>query len=451
MMANLQILAEAASRRMLNCVLEGAGLAVVAWIFLRFPRRHNSSTRFAIWYSVLIAIALLPFFNSAAGALQGSHAEITVPSSWALYFLIGWATIALVSLIRVTTGLWQIRQLKRTAVPVDNGDIHTVVRQTEERFPSGRRIEVRVSDSVRVPTAIGFFRPMVLIPGWAMNELGGEELKAVVLHELAHLRRWDDWSNLVQKILGAVLFFHPAVWWIGSRLSLEREMACDDLVLDVTDSPRAYAQCLVAMAEKSFLRRGLALAQAAVGRMRQTSLRVAQILDTKRAGSTRVWKPSLALVAIGVLASVGALAHVPTLIGFREQGTEVAHTSASSLASLDQRGIKAPVIQASLRRDLMADWGRPSEAGAAAATSVRKNELRSVKTKIAPKPSRTMVVRASLQPAQEVKPPDVFYVVLSNEQYTASGASVWSISVYRLTVFHPNKQQIRNETPAKNI
>ena len=122
-------------------------------------------------------------------------------------------------------------------------------------------------------------KPLVVIPSWAMRELSAAELNTILLHELAHLRRWDDWTNLAQKVLGALLFFHPAVWWIEKKLALEREMACDDLVLAQDCESRAYAECLVSLAEKSLLRRGFALAQAAVGRMRHMSFRVAQILD----------------------------------------------------------------------------------------------------------------------------------------------------------------------------
>ncbi len=161
-----------------------------------------------------------------------------------------------------------------------------------EEFDSPRAVTLCVSDQLRVPTAIGFIKPLVVIPAWTMRELSPAELNTILLHELAHLRRWDDWTNLVQKILGALLFFHPAVWWIEKKLALEREMACDDMVLAKTASPRAYAECLVSLAEKSFLRRGLALAQAAVDRMRHVSLRVTQILDEKRPGATRVWRPA---------------------------------------------------------------------------------------------------------------------------------------------------------------
>ena len=118
-------------------------------------------------------------------------------------------------------------------------------------------------------------KPLVVIPSWATRELSPAEFNTVLLHELAHLGRWDDWTNLAQKVLGALLFFHPAIWWIEKKLALEREMACDDLVLAKTASPRAYAECLVSLAEKNLLQRGIALAQAAVG----LSLRRDELLE----------------------------------------------------------------------------------------------------------------------------------------------------------------------------
>ena len=99
------------------------------------------------------------------------------------------------------------------------------------------------------------------------------------------LWRRDDWTNLAQKVLKALLFFLPSVWWIERRLSLDREMACDDAVLARSGTPREYAECLAHVAERSFLRRQLALAQAAVGRVRQLTARVAMILEPNRPSS----------------------------------------------------------------------------------------------------------------------------------------------------------------------
>jgi hypothetical protein len=215
---------------------------------------------------------------------------------------------------------------------------------------SPRRIELCASDIVRVPTAMGFVKPGVVIPSLALRELSPDELNAVILHEVAHLRRWDDWTNLAQKVLRALFFFHPAVWWVESRLSLEREMACDDMVLARTANPRAYAECLVLLAEKNLLQRGIALAQAAVGRVRQTSLRVLQILDTRRTHAIGVWKPAPWVVAgFSALCLISA-AHAPMLVAFGDPTiTPPAPLSASAIAKLadDRPTSAAPLVPAS--------------------------------------------------------------------------------------------------------
>jgi len=89
-----------------------------------------------------------------------------------------------------------------------------------------------------------------------LRELSPEELRVVLLHEFAHLRRWDDWTNLLQKLVRTIFFFHPAVWWIERRLSLEREMACDEAVLAETENPQAYAECLVSLQRKALFGAG---------------------------------------------------------------------------------------------------------------------------------------------------------------------------------------------------
>jgi len=195
---------------------------------------------------------------------------------------------------------------------------------------SGRSIELCVSEELQVPTAIGLVKPAIVIPAWALRELSPAELNAVVLHELAHLRRWDDWTNLAQKVLRALFFFHPAVWWVENRLSLEREMACDDMVLAQTANPRAYAKCLVSLAEKNLLRRGIALAQAAVGRMRHTSLRILQILDARRSNSARIWKPAPWVIAGFSVACLATAAHAPRLVAFGDSADTRPNVSMSA-------------------------------------------------------------------------------------------------------------------------
>ena len=201
---------------------------------------------------------------------------------------------------------------------------------------------------MHVPTAIGLVKPAVVIPEWVLRELSAEELNQIVLHEVAHLRRWDDWTNLAQKVVKALFFFHPAVWWIERQVSLEREMACDDAVVEATASPRAYAECLAHLAEKTLIRRSVALAQAALGRIRQTSLRVAQILDVNRSahrplGSGRAWKAAVGLVGAFALVCVVGISRAPRLIAFSGGAADVAAGTSTAVTDFGISPVSTPI------------------------------------------------------------------------------------------------------------
>src|SRR5580698_7635141 len=293
-----------------DCLLEGTLIALFAGVLLRITARQQPGARFAVWFSALVAIAVLPvsasLMSSAAwwsgastSAEAVSHSAISLPGSWATYLFAAWAAIAAWQLMGVGLSLWHLFVLRQSCVVVDPRELDSQLQETLALNQSPRPVALCTSDRVDVPTAIGLVKPAVVIPDWVMQELSASELNQILLHELAHVRRWDDWTNLAQKIVKAIFFFHPAVWWIEKRVSLEREMACDEAVLAETASPRAYAECLAHLAEKTLIQRSVALAQAALGKIRQTSLRVARILDVNRAQATeRAWKPAASLVAV---------------------------------------------------------------------------------------------------------------------------------------------------------
>ncbi|HEU4413179.1 MAG TPA: M56 family metallopeptidase, partial [Candidatus Angelobacter sp.] len=169
----------------------------------------------------------------------------------------------------------------------------------------------------------------VVLPGWLLEETPAEELKYIVLHELAHLRRRDDWTNLAQQVVKAFLFFVPSVWWIERKLALEREMACDDAVLAHSGTPRGYAESLAHVAQRSFVRRQIALAQAAVSRMRQLTLRMAKILDPQRPQSGKLWKPAVPVVVVAAGLCAFSASQGPALIGFADEAPSSVATAAA--------------------------------------------------------------------------------------------------------------------------
>ena len=330
------------SARIVNCTAEGIGIALLAWILLRALGRQNSGTRFAVWFSALIGIAALPLVGhfGSKGAEMAQRSEITMPGSWAIYIFSGWLLMAAAGLVRIVLGFWRLRQLRRACVPIEAAALDPRLRKTLEEFDSPRPVTVCVSDHLRVPTAVGFMKPLVVLPSWTMEELSAPELNTILLHELAHLRRWDDWTNLIQKSFGCAVVL-PSRQCGGLRRSWRSNARWRAMTWcwHKTTSPRAYAECLVSLAEKSFLRRGLALAQAAVGRLRHVSLRVAQILDERRPHATRVWRPAPVLLTAMSLACLMVLSDVPRLVSFENASPgSLARSAPTNLPHADFEG-----------------------------------------------------------------------------------------------------------------
>jgi beta-lactamase regulating signal transducer with metallopeptidase domain len=348
---DLQTIAQFSALRIVESLAEGTVIGIFAAVLLWLARRQNAATKYAIGFSALAAIALLPAVRLVSfrdgGPASELKAAITVPDSWAVYLFAAWALIAAWFLIGVGRSFWRLRVLRKSCTPVDPSTLDLVLQDTLLSTQTKRNIVVCTSDEVRVPTALGLMKPAIVIPQWAMEELSADELKQILLHELAHLQRWDDWTNLAQQLVKAVFFFHPAVWWIESKAALEREIACDDAVLEATGSPRAYAECLAHLAERSFFQRGLALAQAAIGRLRQTTSRVAQILDVNRPkGSTRAWKLAVSSVAGFAVACAVGVSRLPKLIAFESSQQRVAESQRSPVGNQAQHA--AEIIPAAM-------------------------------------------------------------------------------------------------------
>lgn len=406
--------------RMLNTVAEGLAVSVCVWLAMRWFKPLNSGTRFAVWFSTLLAIVALPFLSqSNAVPTAYSHKQLALPSSWAFYLLIAWATIASVLLARLSLSLWHIAKLRRSSTAIDSASLDPALR-TVWIEASSRRVELRVSEKMRVPAAIGFFRPSVIIPTWTLEELPAEELKVILLHELAHLRRWDDWTNLAQKVLKALFFFHPAVWWIEGKLTLEREMACDDLVLAQTTNPRAYAKSLLSLAERVGLGKGIALAQAALGRAHQTTQRIMQILDAGRPKATRVWKPAVGLVTAVSAVAIMAVPYTPNLITFEDHKLDqaqlavtTAHPAFTAMHAVPVKKTISPTHQS-------------------AVVTQAKGIIR--------KPT---YIQAGMKQAPVEAP--AMLVVMRAVQYDESGISVWTLCVWQVTDSKTAQKQLHPE------
>ncbi len=457
--SGVQAIAESSALRIVDCLFAGTLIALFAGAVSRLSPKQSSGLRFAVWFSALLGLALSPFLGDAIPAHGGNafprlaHAAITLPGSWALYAFGLWAVIGLLLLLRVGIGVWRLHVLRETFVPVDPEEVDESVRAILKRGQS--RVSLYTSDRVQVPAAIGFIDPVIVLPRWLLDELSCDELKQVLLHEMAHLRRRDSWTNLVQQVIKAFFFFHPAVWWIESKLSLEREMACDDAVLAQTASARAYAQCLTHIAEKTFLRRSLALAQAVLGRVRQTSMRVARILDATHVQSSKYgWRAAVSLATLlFVCAVIGA--NEPHLIAFQnaEPGLQngiAEHVPVITPVSLKTVDVVAPgSFPRSNPGRVIAPPHGVSRIAPHFAAAKEVELLRSAKE------NRTSlhfaVASAAATPYSQMMASEAVFVVFENRGFGPGGQPIYEIEVVHVTVVRPSTSFTSSEILHKEI
>ena len=466
----LQTVAQISVERILNALPEGFLVALFAWVLLRVLRRQNSGTRFAVWFLALLTVAALPVLGglgpgraltSSVGVWGNTRPAITVPGSWALFAFSAWALMASVAILRLVAGLWRLRVLRRSCSAIAAADLDPVVRRAVASIRASG-LAIATSDSMRVPAAIGFFNRTIILPAWALQEMPPEDLNVILLHEFAHLRRGDDWTNLIQKIVRALFFFHPAVWWIESRLSVEREMACDDAVLAETSNPHGYASCLVSLLEKSMAHRlahrppadkRWSMAQAAVHRAREASLRLAQILDTKRPVATRVWKPALAMVGVFSVACLAVLPHTPQFVAFDrgvvardsapEYSAAVRQPASQSLPSTTStNGVPGVPARLNPSSALRAD-------GRDARRSIPRPHEVAHRANSAPLPEQLVAVSASAD--QAFVPQFQTLVFIEATQYVTSDSSMWSVQVWRVTLLGPVRDRLAGLPVAHSI
>jgi Zn-dependent protease with chaperone function len=349
----LQHAAVPAAQALIAGLWQGIALAVITGLVLRFLPGTTASARFAVWTALFCASAAMPLAhlftaNAASTAVTSSH-RVFDPR-WS-YLLAGiWVGASLFRLATLLAEAASLRKLWREAQPLAPEVLEAAglnepqpidassrpERSGVERPPHlvslSRAVQVCSTPGVDRPSVIGFFAPKILIPDWLCDQLSPTELRHIVLHEMEHLRRRDDWLNLLQKI-GLVLFpLNPAMFWIDRRLSTEREIACDDGVLARTKTPRAYAASLTSIAERrlnlSARRRMVDLALGAFGtgklfaRRSEFAQRIESILNSV-GGQRTAGRPAIAAALVmAIIAGSAAISHAPELVSFGAPSTQ---------------------------------------------------------------------------------------------------------------------------------
>jgi beta-lactamase regulating signal transducer with metallopeptidase domain/predicted flap endonuclease-1-like 5' DNA nuclease len=265
---------------LLHFLWQGAALAALAAAAMAFCSR--ASARYAIALSVLVLMLAAPVATLLVFSEIQSNADRTSADTgtWSLQLdltgrhapgavdslapgvrrnLAGWnsfpwlveawlAGVAFFSLRSAGGFLLLERQRRKLSTNV-NARVLQMCETLQRRLGLKWAIRYCEGEGLQAPAVIGWFRPVVFLPLRALTGLSQEQLELVVAHELAHIQRLDPFVNVFQVVVEALLFYHPAVWWLNRRIRAEREHCCDDVAISLCGNAVEYARALTLMEE----------------------------------------------------------------------------------------------------------------------------------------------------------------------------------------------------------
>jgi beta-lactamase regulating signal transducer with metallopeptidase domain len=331
--------AQAAAPLAIVALWQGALVAAGLAICLRLAPRISAVHRFAVWAAGFSVVVFLPFApllahaimgavsTSAAGRMAGPtvsapHPWLQFDTRWSLAIAALWIVFAALRTGDLVFHSLRLRRLWNSAKPIDGSVAASL--QALPGMQGSTTVEICTTRALDRPSVIGFFAPRILIPEWLLGRITREELEHVILHEREHLRRRDDWTNLLQKLCLVFFPLNPALAWIERRLSNEREMACDEGVVRLTHAPRAYAASLASLAERGLekdlahdlARRSEALSLGAFERRPELVRRVHSILFDRKILNPIAARAVVGAVACGLVLGSVELARCPQMVAF---------------------------------------------------------------------------------------------------------------------------------------
>jgi bla regulator protein blaR1 len=340
----------------LNTLWQTAAIALLAWAALRWTPRVNAATREAVWWAVLAFVVLLPVmrgvpaqrpiprdvssasvpapFDRAPGPVtkesvrRDSPSQVVLPNgSWPTLFLVLWCAFCLAQCARLACSYLHLRRLKhsgRPASPEQQASFDAWILTCGIRRP----VRLLISNRVPMPVAVGFQHPAVLLPETLLAHLSAAELDHVQLHELAHIARRDDWTNLLARLAWAVLALHPVAACVLRQIDRQRELACDDWVVAATGAARPYAASLARLFDLCVSRRRALLASGIADGGSQLGDRIALLLRRGREFSPHASALRVSVCTAALLILVVAGSRAPAWIAFAQAQAPISHPEA---------------------------------------------------------------------------------------------------------------------------
>jgi beta-lactamase regulating signal transducer with metallopeptidase domain len=306
---------------LLHSVWQGALIALAA-ATLRLLAPESAQWRYTVSVTALALMLLVPVLtfvlsvSAGAGvpAITIAAGNATMPAvvasspaapalPWSELIVLAWLAGVAVCLARLVAGWLATRRLLAAATTLPEPAWYP---ELCRRLRLTRPVRLLLSAHTSVPVVVDWLRPAVLLPLAAITGLTPAQLEAVVAHELAHVRRHDFIVNLMQRCVEALLFFHPAAWWLSAAVRADREECCDDAAMTACGDGAVLASALVELESQRVVAPGMApgaLAIAATGG--RLTRRVQRILGITP-GRRDVRDVVAAIALTGLLLTIGA-------------------------------------------------------------------------------------------------------------------------------------------------
>lgn len=338
-----------------NHLWQSTAFAGLVWLLTLLLRKNRAQARYVPWliasakfllpFSLLIGLGRLLTWPGAAAVSQprlliamGTVGQpfslpdpppvpiAAAPSMWQValrdlpIFLVMLWFAGCVAVIVMWYLRWQrLNAAKRAALPSKSGREFEALRRMEQSMGSSRQISLVLSPSSLEPGILGILRPVLLLPAGISGRLTDGQLDSVITHELCHVRRRDNLAAAFHMLVEALFWFHPLVWWMGSRLIEERERACDEEVLRLGADPHVYAEGILKVC-KFYLEPPLFCAAGVTGS--NLKKRIEAIMMNRKARNMDFGK-KLLLSGVGLLAVL-----VPIAFGFIKPAKSTAESQA---------------------------------------------------------------------------------------------------------------------------
>jgi beta-lactamase regulating signal transducer with metallopeptidase domain len=338
---------------LVHFVWQGALVALLAGLAGAALRRARPATRYALYCGALALMVLAPALTFLVAASSASHPTPVVAavagsaaagsvssgvsgpggSGWLSWLVGAWLCGVTIFAARFLGGWALAWRLKRWRTAPAAASLQRAAAALCARLDIRRAVRLLDSAAAEVPSAIGWLRPVVLLPVGALASLTPEQVELLIAHELAHIRRHDYLINLLQTAVETALFYHPAVWWISAQIRIEREHCCDDLAVEACGDAVRYAKALATL--EGLRAESAALVVAANG---GSLLRRIQRLANGE-GAPRIAPPAWAVALVAVAAVVAVALPLAPRRAAEPAETEISAAPGGFLAGLAGAGL----------------------------------------------------------------------------------------------------------------